>query len=176
MSHSYEMHSVGKVVNNYAISLETDGKQTYHGDNFELYESEGCSVVSNSWRPHGLYSSWNSLGQNTGVGSLSLLRGIFPTQASNPGLLHRRWILYQLSHMGSLEIFNYCVAYEKQHHGLNGHELEQTLGDSGGQGCLVCCNPRGHKESDMTERLNNNNTRNQHRPVGQLYFKKQTHS
>ena len=40
-------------------------------------------------------------GQNTGVGSLSLLQGIFPTQGLNPGLLHCRWILYQLSHKGS---------------------------------------------------------------------------
>ena len=39
-----------------------------------------------SLRPHGLYSPWNSPGQNTGVGSLSLLRGIFPTQGSNTGL------------------------------------------------------------------------------------------
>ena len=36
--------------------------------------------MSNSWQPHGLYSPWNSPGQNTGVGSLSLLQGIFPTQ------------------------------------------------------------------------------------------------
>ena len=42
-------------------------------------ESESCSVMSNSLRHHGLYSPWNSLGQNTGVGSLSLLQGIFPT-------------------------------------------------------------------------------------------------
>ena len=41
-----------------------------------------------------LYSPWNSLGQNTGVGSLSLLLGIFPTQESNWGLLNGRWILY----------------------------------------------------------------------------------
>ena len=54
---------------------------------------ESCSVVSSSLRPHGLYSPWNSLGQNTGVGSLSLLQGIFPTQGSNPDLLHFRWIL-----------------------------------------------------------------------------------
>ena len=40
-------------------------------------------------------------GQNTGVGSLSLLQGIFSTQGSNPSLLHCRWILYQLSHKGS---------------------------------------------------------------------------
>ena len=52
-------------------------------------------------QPHGLYSPWNSLGQNIGLGSLSLLLGIFPTQGSNPGLPHCRWILYQLSHKGS---------------------------------------------------------------------------
>ena len=57
--------------------------------------------MSDSLWPHGLYRPWNSLGQNTGVGSLSLLRGIFPTQGSNPGLPHCRWILYQLSHQDS---------------------------------------------------------------------------
>ena len=64
-------------------------------------ESESGSVVSDSLRPHGVYSLWNSLGQNAGVGSHFLLLGIFPTQGSNPGLLHCRWILYQLSHKGS---------------------------------------------------------------------------
>ena len=39
---------------------------------------------------------WNSPGQNTGVGSLSLLQGIFPTQELNRGLRHCRLILYQL--------------------------------------------------------------------------------
>ena len=43
------------------------------------------------------------------------------------------------------------------HHRLNGHEFEQTLGDGEGQGSLVCCCPWGHKESDTTEQLNNNN-------------------
>ena len=43
------------------------------------------------------------------------------------------------------------------HHRLNGHEFEQTLGDGEGQGSLACCSPQGRKESDMTERLNNNN-------------------
>ena len=52
-------------------------------------------------RTHGLYSPCNSPGQNTGVGSFSLLQGIFPTQGSNPGLLHCRRILYQLNHKGS---------------------------------------------------------------------------
>ena len=41
------------------------------------------------------------------------------------------------------------------HHQINGHELEQTPGDSEGQGSLACCSPQGRKESDTTERLNN---------------------
>ena len=101
-------------------------------------ESESHSVVPDCLRPHGLYSPWNSPGQDTGVDSLSLLQGnlpnpgieprsptlqadslpaepqgkpkntgvdslsllqrIFPTQESNQGLLHGRWILYQLSY------------------------------------------------------------------------------
>ena len=60
-------------------------------------ESESLSVMSDSLRPHGLNSPWNYPGQITGVGSLSLLQRIFPTQESNQGLLHCRWILYQLS-------------------------------------------------------------------------------
>ena len=66
-----------------------------------MCESESCSVMSDSLRAHGLYSPWNSPGQNTGVGSLSLLQGIFLTQESNWGVLHCRQILYQLSHKGS---------------------------------------------------------------------------
>ena len=42
------------------------------------------------------------------------------------------------------------------YHRLNGHEFKQILGDGEGQGSLACCNPWGHKESDTTERLNNN--------------------
>ena len=49
-----------------------------------------------------LYSLWNSPGQNTGVGSLSLPQRIFLTQELNQSLLHCRWILYQLSYQGSL--------------------------------------------------------------------------
>ena len=41
------------------------------------------------------------------------------------------------------------------HHRLDGHEFEQTLGDSEGQGSLVCCSPWGCKELDITERMNN---------------------
>jgi len=73
-------------------------------------ENESHSVVSESLRPHGLYSPWNSPGQNTGVGSLSLLQGIFPTHGLNPGLPHCRRILYQLSHKESPRILEW-VAY-----------------------------------------------------------------
>ena len=103
-----------------------------------IKKSESHSVMCNSLQPHGLYSPWNSPGQNpgerglflfqgnlpnpgiklrsptlwadslpaeppgkpknTGEGILSLLQGIFPTQESNWGLLHCRWIPYQLSY------------------------------------------------------------------------------
>ena len=64
-------------------------------------ESESRSVMSNPLQPHELSSPWNSPGQNTGVGSPSLLQQIFPTQDSNWGLLHCRQILYQLSYQES---------------------------------------------------------------------------
>ena len=54
-------------------------------------------------------SPWNSLGQNTGVGSFSLLKGIFPTQGSHPGLPHHRRILYQLSHKGNPRILEWVM-------------------------------------------------------------------
>ena len=62
-------------------------------------ESVSCSVVSDSLWPHGLQPArvlcpWDSPRKNTGAGSHSFLRGIFPTQGSNPGLLHCRQILY----------------------------------------------------------------------------------
>ena len=72
-------------------------------------ESESRLVVSDSLWPHGLSSFWNSLGKNTGGGSLSFLQGIFPTQGSNPGLPHCRQILYQLSHKGSPRILEWVA-------------------------------------------------------------------
>ena len=73
-----------------ALSMQTQGGG-----------GESRSVVSDSLGRRGLHSPWNAPGQNTGVGSLSLLQGLFPTQGSNWGLLHCRQILYQLSHQGS---------------------------------------------------------------------------
>ena len=63
------------------------------------------SVMSNSLWPHEL-SQWKSPGRNTGVYSLSLLQGSFPTQGSNPGLPHCRWIHYQLSHKEAQEYWS----------------------------------------------------------------------
>ena len=65
--------------------------------NWKVKVAQSCLTL---W-PHGLYNPWNSAGQNTGVGSLSLLQGIFPTQGSNPGAPCCLQILYQLSHKGS---------------------------------------------------------------------------
>ena len=65
------------------------------------HESESCSVVSRSLRPRGLYSPWNSPGQNTGVGSLSFLQGIFPNPGIKLGSPALQADSYQLSHKGS---------------------------------------------------------------------------
>ena len=68
--------------------------------------SESHPVMSDSLWPYGLYSPWNSPGQNTGVASLSLLQGIFPTQGSSSDLPHCRRILHQLSHQGRTTEYN----------------------------------------------------------------------
>ena len=76
-----------------------------------ILESEvKVKVILVALWPSGLYSPWNSPGQNTGVGSCSLLQGIFPTQRLNPCLPHCRQILCQLNHKGSPRILKW-VAY-----------------------------------------------------------------
>ena len=65
--------------------------------------------MSDSLQPHGLYGPWKSPGQNIGVGSLSLLQGIFPIQGLNPGLPHCKHILYQLSHKGMKANLKLCL-------------------------------------------------------------------
>ena len=79
-----------------------------HPHNFES-EGESLSVVSDSLQPHDFSRPWNSPGQNTGVGSLSLLQGIFPTQGSNSGLQRCRRILYQLRHKGGPRILEWVA-------------------------------------------------------------------
>ena len=75
-----------------------------------ISESGSWSVMIDSLWPHRLYSPWNSPGHNTGVGSFSLLQGIFPIEGLNPSLMHCRQILSQLSHKGSPRILEW-VAY-----------------------------------------------------------------
>ena len=75
----------------------------------QMWWSENCLVVSDSLWPHWLYSQWNSPGQNTGVGTFSLLQGIFPSQGLNPGFLLCRQIFYQLSHQGNSQCFSNCT-------------------------------------------------------------------
>ena len=75
------------------MTRELKNKSFYEERNMVESESESHSVMSNSLQPHGLYSPWSSPGQNTEVGSHSLLQGIFPTQGWNPGLPHCRQIL-----------------------------------------------------------------------------------
>ena len=69
-------------------------KPLFHPKEVEMKVAQSCLTL----RTYGLYSPWNSLGQNTGVGTPSFLQGIFPTQGWNPGLPHCRQILNQLSH------------------------------------------------------------------------------
>ena len=75
-----------------------------------LSESESCLVMSDSLRTHGLYSPWNSPGQKTGVGRLSFLQGILPTQGSNPYLPHCMKIRYQLRQKGSPRILEWVAS------------------------------------------------------------------
>ena len=71
----------------------------------EVISSVSCSVVSDSSQCHGLgpaglFCPWDSPAKNIGVNCHSLLQRIFPTQGSNPGVLHCRQILYCLSFRG----------------------------------------------------------------------------
>ena len=118
--------------------------------------------MTNSLQPHGLYSAWNSPGKNTGVGSLSLLQGIFPTQELNPGLPHCRRILYCLSHQGSPRILEWVAypfsrGFPQPRNRLRRRQWQPTPvllpGKSHGQRSLVGGSPWGREELDTTEWL-----------------------
>ena len=88
----------------FSVQSSALSQTTYFKISLGNFESESEMKVGQSCLTlcHPMYSSpWNFPGQNTGVGSLSLLQGIFPTQELNQDLLHCRWILYQLSYQGS---------------------------------------------------------------------------
>ena len=99
-------NSVSEPLRSFTMSIkwtaQTEWDQVYSKERRE--RSESRLIVSDSFRPYGLYNPWNSPGQSTGEGILSLLQGIVPTQWSNPGILHCRGILYQLSHKGRREV------------------------------------------------------------------------
>ena len=71
--------------------------------------AQSCSTFCDPMGCRGSYNPWDSPGKNTGVGSCSFLREIFPTQGLNPDLLQSGWILYQLSHQGSLRILEWIA-------------------------------------------------------------------
>ena len=111
--------------------------------------SESCSVVSDSLWHHGLYNPWNSPGQNSSMGSHSLLQGIFSTQGLNPGLPNCRGILHRLSHQGSLKTQTelYLLKWVSLHTPvlfiylflsvLSLHCCMQTFSSCGGWGCSL---------------------------------------
>ena len=102
--HYWNIQTIQRKVNNNWI-LYTPGLGHYCHITVKVTQS--CPTLCD---PMDCTVPWNSPGQNTGVGSLSLLQGIFPAQGLNPGLAHCRWILYQLSHKRSPRILE-LVAY-----------------------------------------------------------------
>ena len=148
-------------------------KEKYHISKFYIkmlitIVFQSHSVMSDSLQPHRYIVHRNSPGQNTLVGSCSLLQWIFLTQGLNPVLLHCRWTLNRLSHQGSLETLSHCCTAERLVHskarpGFNPwvgkipwrREWQLTPvflpGAFHGQRSLVGYSPWGHKESDMTE-------------------------
>ena len=70
-------------------------------------------LLSHGLKPARFLGQWNSPGKNTGVGSHSLLQGMFLTQGSNPGLPHCRQILYPLSHQGSPHRWDMAKKWKK---------------------------------------------------------------
>ena len=93
---SVGLHRVGQDWSNLAAAAAKELKSSLVASLYtvKVKVTQSCPTLVT------LYSPWNSPGQNTGVGSLSLLQGIFPTKGSNQGLLHCRQILSHLSHQG----------------------------------------------------------------------------
>ena len=101
--------------------------------------SEWKVTQSDSLRPRGLYSSWNSPGQKSGMGSCSLLQGIFPIQGSDPGLPHCMQILYQLSHQGS-PFSSIQFSHSVMSNSLRPHELQHARPPCSSPTPVACSN------------------------------------
>ena len=100
---------VGVLIDIYLLINEIVYLIMCYGHFYFKWKWKSLSLVQLFGDPMGLYSPRNSLGQNTGMGNLSLLQGIFPTQGLKPGMPHCRWILYQLSHKGSPRILQWVA-------------------------------------------------------------------
>ena len=100
-----------------------------------ILSSKSCSVISDSLQPCELYSPRNSPGQNTEMGSLSLLQGIFPTQGSNPGLPHCRQIFLPAepqgkpknTGVGSLSFLQWIFPTQELNRGLLASLIAQLI-------------------------------------------------
>ena len=100
------------------MNFGSESRREKGNQKIEITESESCSVMSNSLWPMDYNCPWNSLGQNTGVCSSSLLQGIFLTQGANPGLPCYRQILYCLSHEGSPSLLQGILPIQESIQGL----------------------------------------------------------
>ena len=100
----------------YFFLVFTTWQYLYSRDKVKVKGAQSCPT---------LCDPMDYTGQNTGVGSFSLLQGIFPTQGSNPGLPHCRRILYQLSYQGSpiLEMKLSCKLQKQYLHEPWRHQL-----------------------------------------------------
>ena len=157
--------------------------QCWSGCVYVCWVAQSCPTLCNPMdsSPPGFSVHGDFLGKNTEVGCYDFLQETVPTQRSNPGLQHCRRIRYQLCHQ-LVNVWRNAITQphvkligkdldagkdwrwgEKGmtedemvgwHHWLSGHDFEQALGVGDGQGSLACCSPWGHKELDMTERLN----------------------
>ena len=104
-----------------SLSVELSRQEFWNGLPFPFpgdLPNPGTEPRSPALQVDSLLSEPPGKPKNTGVGSLSLLQGMFPTQESNQGLLHYSWILYQLSHKGSPRILKwlaspFCIGYSQ---------------------------------------------------------------
>ena len=99
----------------YTFSLKHEGRSRGESDPYQqavlCWVTQLCQTLCDPMdcSPQGSSVHGDSPGKNTGVGCHALLQGIFPTQGSNPGLLHCRRILYHLSHQGSPRILEWVT-------------------------------------------------------------------
>ena len=135
-----------------------------------MYVCIWASQVIQWWRIHCQWGRCKRLGLHSCVGKIPWRRKWKPTPVFLPGKFHGERSLAGYSPCGHKVLDTDAGkdwgqeekgATEDEmivwHHWLNGHEFEQSQGDSEGQGSLVCCSPWGHKESDATELLKNHN-------------------